>query len=51
MIKIRQKTKYHRFFNGLLDLHRINLSEEKNKNQNNSYDGDDFSHVVCIEIF
>ncbi len=30
MIKKGQKTKYHRFFNGLQDLHRINLSEEKN---------------------
>jgi hypothetical protein len=50
MTKNHQKTKYHWFFNGLQDLHGINLSEEK-KNQNNSYDGDDFSHVVCIEIF
>jgi hypothetical protein len=30
MTKVRQKTKYHRFFNGLQDLHRTNLSEEKN---------------------
>ncbi len=48
--KIIKKNENHWFFNGLQDLHR-KFKWGRKRNQNYSYDGDDFSHVVCIEIF